>query len=47
MGQQTSATKSIPDLFGDADEIIYEDINGLMEHVELAQGAHVGRGAML
>ena len=34
MGQQTSATKSIPDLFRDADEIIYEDINGLMEHVE-------------
>ncbi|MCL4512076.1 MAG: hypothetical protein M1470_13585 [Bacteroidetes bacterium] len=34
MGQQTSATKSIPELFRDADEIIYEDINGLMEHVE-------------
>ncbi len=34
MGEQTSATKTIPDLFGDADEMIYEDINGLMEHVE-------------
>ena len=34
MGQQTSAAKRIPDLFRDADEIIYEDINGLMEHVE-------------
>lgn len=34
MGQQASATKSIPDLFRDADGIIYEDINGLMEHVE-------------
>lgn len=34
MGQQTSSRKSIPDLFRDADEIIYEDIYGLMEHIE-------------
>ena len=34
MGRQRSATKSIPNLFRATDEIIYEDINGLMEHVE-------------
>ncbi len=34
MNAQTSATKSIPDLFREVDEIIYEEINGLMEHIE-------------
>lgn len=34
LGQQTSATKSLPDVFREVDEIIYEDINSLMEHIE-------------